>query len=328
MKVRRIELDRVLQGNPDDDLYVFTFRPDLNELRASIERSGLLVAPVLQEDAGAYRIVCGSLRIKVIRQLGWKSVEAWVASSREWTDSECLSRSILENRWNRGFNEVEKALLFTRLRDRFSHLLSDLSDSLGKDLRAPQEGKALEPYRFILTLANPILECLARGDLSLGQALLLKKFPEEAHGVFCRTMTECGLTFQEARKAAEWILETARREGQGPLELLEEEGARCGLGENTKAREKAQRLLRALHLRRFPVLASWEARIASIRSQIRAKDKGIQVFHDPSFETTQVKVQILAASASEFRGRLETLVETVSEGSFERLFQALSVKKE
>jgi hypothetical protein len=329
MNYQRIELDRILQGRPDDDLYVFTFRPDLNELRASIERWGMLVAPVLKEcEAGAYRIVCGSLRIKVVRLLGWESVGAWVASDREWTDADCLSRSILENRWNRGFNEVEKALLFTRLKDRFSHLLSDLADPLGKDLRMPQEAKALESYRFLLSLGDPILECLARGDLSLGQALLLKRFPEDAHGMFCLLVAECGLTFQETRKAAEWILETVRREGRGPLEFIKEEASRCGLNEPGNPREKAQRLLSALRGRRFPVVASWETRVASARSQITEKDKGIQVFHDPTFETTQVRVQIQAASAPEFHQRLKSLCETSEEGKFEGLFHALSVKKE
>jgi hypothetical protein len=329
MKYERIELNRILRGSPDDDLYVFTFRPDLNELQASVERSGMLVAPVLKEmQAGAYRIVCGSRRIKVIRQLGWESVDAFVVSDREWSDAECLSKSILENRWHRGFNEVEKALLFTRLKDRFPHLLSDLADTLGKDLRVPQEAKALEAYRFILGLTDPILEGLSRGELSLGQALLLRRFPEDAHGMFFRVMTECGLTFQEARKAAGWILEAARREGKRTLEIIEEETAGSGLNEATNPRGKAQRLLSALRGRRYPLVASWEARFASARSQISARHKGIQVSHDPTFETTKIKVQIQATSSTEFTQRLEALCETAREGKIDRLFQALSVESD
>ena len=327
MKYERIELKRILQGASDDDLYVFTFRPDLSELRASIEGSGLLVAPVLGEHgAGAYRVICGSLRINVIRQLGWKSVHAFVVSDGEWTDAECLSKSILENRWHRGFNEVEKALLFTRLQDRFSHLLSDLADALGKDLRMPREAKTLEACRFILGLAHPIREGLARGELSLGQALLLRRFPEEAHERFFRVMTECGLTFQEARKAAGWILEAARREGKHTLEVIEAEAVRSGLSKATHPRAKAQRLLSALRSRRYPLVAAWEARFASARSQISARDKGIQVSHDPTFETTRIKVQIQATSAIEFRHKLEALCKTEREGKINRLFEALSVQ--
>ena len=73
-------------------------------------------------------------------------MDAFVAPDREKTDADCLSRSILENRWHRGFNEVEKALLFTRLKDRSHHLLPELTDVLGKDLRVPREAEALEPY--------------------------------------------------------------------------------------------------------------------------------------------------------------------------------------
>ena len=71
MEYKRIELDRILQEGADAELYVFTFRPDLTELAASINMAGLLVAPVLQEDEGGVcRIVCGWSRIQVLRQLG------------------------------------------------------------------------------------------------------------------------------------------------------------------------------------------------------------------------------------------------------------------
>ena len=327
MKYEQIAFEKIVQVSPDDEVYVFTFRPDLTELQTSIERSGLLVAPVLKEtEAGFYRVVCGSSRIKVLRHLGYESVGAFVVSDREWTDAECLSRSILENRWHRGFNEVEKALVFTRLEDRFPHLLPDLADTLGEDLKMPQAPKALASYRFILSLAEPIREGLARDELSLGQALLLRGFPVDAHGVFFRVMTECGLTLQESRNAAQWTLEAAAREGKGTSDFLEEVVAPPVLNETTSPQQKAQRLFSALRSRRFPLIESWNARFASARSQISAKDKGIQVTHDPTFETTRIKVQIQATSAPEFRQRLESLSEAAREGKIEGLFQALSVE--
>jgi ParB-like chromosome segregation protein Spo0J len=326
MKYEQIPLKEIVQGSPDDELYVFTFRPDLTELQTSIERSGLLVAPVLEEtETGFYRVICGSSRIKVLRHLGRESVGAFVVTDREWSDAECLSRSILENRWHRGFNEVEKALVFTRLEDRFPHLLPRLAGALGDDLKMPREPKALAAYRFILTLAEPIREGLARDELSLGQALLLRGFPAEAHGVFFRAMTECGLTLQESRKAAQWTLEAAAREGKGTSDFLEEVVPRPVLSETTSPQQKAQRLFSALRNRRYPLIESWNARFASARSQISARDKGIHVTHDPTFETTRIKVQIQATSAPELRKRLETLSEAAREGKIEGLFQALSV---
>ena len=329
MEYKRIELNRILQKGPDADLYVFTYRPDLTELASSIETAGLLVAPVLQEhQAGIFRVVCGWSRIEVLRRLGWESVDALVASKRKMTDAECLSRSILENRWHRGFNEVEKALLFTRLKDRFHHLLPGLTDALGKDLRVPQEAKALEPYRFLLSLPEQILQGVARGELTLAQALLLRGLPEGAHRGFFRIVTECGLTSQEARKAAEWIREAAGREGKNEAELIDEEAIRQVLNETTDPRRKARLLFSVLNKRRYPLLESWKARFASARSHLSAQEKDFQVSHDPTFETTQIKVQIQAASEPEFRQRLATLSEATREGKIERLFQALSIDSE
>lgn len=329
MEYKRIELDRILQEGADAELYVFTCRPDLTELASSIERAGLLVAPVLQEnERGVCRVVCGWSRIQVLRRLGWESVDAFVASDREMTDADCLSRSILENRWHRGFNEVEKALLFTRLKDRFHHLLPGLTDALGKNLRVPREAKALEPYRFLLSLPGPILEGVARGELTLAQALLLRGLPEGAHRGFFRIVTECRLTSQEARKAAEWIREAAGREGRDEAELIDEEAIRQVLNETTDPRQKAQLLLSVLNKRRHPLLESWKARFASARSQLSAQEEDIQVSHDPTFETTQIKVQIRAASEPEFRQRLATLSEAIREGKIERLYRALSVDSE
>ncbi len=327
MRYRRIELDRVLQEGPDARLYVFTYRPDLTDLTSSIEKAGLLVAPVLREDrSGTCRVVCGWSRIQVLRSLDRKSVDAFVASERELTDAECLSRSILENRWHRGFNEVEKALLFTRLTDRFPDLLPGLTDSLGRDLKVPREAGALEPYRFLLSLSQPILDSVALGGITLAQALLLKRLPESARIPFFRIVTECGLTYQEARKALEWIREAAGRENRGETEILLDPAIAPCPGEAKDSRQKARLLLSGLSKRRHPLLEAWRDRFESARSGISARDKGIQVSHDPTFETTRVTVQFRAASELEFRQRLESLSEALRKGRIETLFDALSVE--
>jgi ParB-like chromosome segregation protein Spo0J len=326
MEYRRIELGSVLQQGPDSERYVFTHRPDLADLSASIGRLGLLTAPVLQEDPqGFFRVVCGSRRIKALRCLGWRSLQAFVASAGEMTDTRCLSRSILENLWHRGFNEVEKALLFTRLTDRYLHLLPDLSEVLDRDLRVPQGAEALEPYRFLLSLPGPILDSVARGELGLTQVLLFRRLPGTAHPGFFRILTECGLTSQEARKATEWIREVARREEREAAVIIDEANQEL-IGDAGDPRSRARHLFSFLSRRRYPLLESWKARFASARSQLSEGDEGIGVSHDPTFETTEIKVQVRAASEPEFRQRLAALSEALKEGKIRKLFEALSVK--
>jgi ParB-like chromosome segregation protein Spo0J len=328
-RIEEIPLERILAASPDDEPYVFTYRPDTADLHASIETSGLLVPPVLREDgAGQIRVICGSLRIKVLRQLGRESVQALVVSASEWTDAECISRSVLENRWHRGFNEVEKAMVFTRLKDRFPHLLPDLAHVLVKDLTMPQNPEALDSSRFVLSLPKPILDGLASGSLSLGQALLLRGVPVEERLPLSRVMTECGLTFQESREALEWILDISGREKKGPSEILDDRHVRSILAGPGGPRQKAQPLLSVLRNRRYPLLESWKERFASARSQLGSEDKGIRVSHDPTFETSEIRLQISARSEAELSERLEILSCSLQEGKIRRLFQALSVQPE
>jgi hypothetical protein len=241
------------------------------------------------------------------------------------TDVRCLSRSILENRWHRGFNEVEKALLFTRLTDRFSHLLPDLSDVLAPDLRVPQDTRALESYRFLLSLARPILDSVARGGLGLAQILLFRRLPGAAHAGFFRILTECGLTSQEARKAADWILDAARREEKQAAAIIEDANREI-LGDPGDPRSKARRLFAILSRRRYPLLESWKARFASARSKVGEREEGIGVSHDPTFESTQIRIEIRAASEPEFRRRLAKLSGALEEGRIRSLFEAVSIE--
>ncbi len=329
MEFKPIEVDRILRDDPDADLYVFTCRPDLSGLLSSIESAGILVAPLLQQlAAGTYRVVCGSSRIEAIRQLGRRKVDAFVAYRTEMGDGECLARSILENRWHRGFNEVEKALLFTRLKDRFEPLLPRLTDALGEDLKVPQDEGALEAYRFLLSLPEPIRRSVALGELNLAQALLLKGLPEPAAMSFARLMCECGLTIQESRNAAAWIREIAAREGKEPEELIDEQTIQEAFNGASAPRERARRVLALLNERRHPLLESWRARFAIARSRISGPEGGIRVSHDPTFETTRIGVQIQAASETEFNQRLAILSEAAEQGKIAKLFQALSVDPE
>ena len=175
---------------------------------------------------------------------------------------------------------------------------------------------------FLLSLPGPILDGVAQGELTLAQALLLRGFPEGAHRGFFRIVTECRLTFQEARKAAEWIGDS-RPGGRDEAELIDEEAIRQVLNETTDPRQKAQLLFSVLNKRRHPLLESWKARFASALSQLAVQEKDIRVSHDPTFETTQIKGRS-GRPEPEFRQRLATLSEAIGEGKIERLFRALS----
>ena len=326
MHTQAVELNKILDSGPAADRYDFSHRTDLSSLSVSIRKEGLMVPPLLnQRKQGDLQIVTGFRRVRALRGMGSDRVDAFVVSGETWTDVDCLRRSILENRWHRGFNEVERARLFTRLQDEFSHLLPSLDDILVDDLKLPRDSRSLAPYRFILTLPETLLNGIALGKISLGQALLLKPFPGHLRFTFYRFMTECELSLQESRQAAEWMLDTSHGEITCPGPENPEEPLASLLAEEGSPGRKTKKLFAAIRKKRFPLLESWQERFDSVRRESGFTGKGIRLLHDPTFETTRIRVQVEAESEPEFSRRIDWISHAVEKGTIRKIFQALSV---
>ncbi|MEW6444129.1 MAG: ParB N-terminal domain-containing protein [bacterium] len=329
MRYRQIRLEEVLLAGPKAQRFVFTFRPDLTELVSWLSRAGLLVPPLLRElkEGGGgppYQVVCGWRRIQALRMLGTESFEALVADSNELNDGAALSRSLLENLFHRGFNEVEKALICTRIHDEFPGLVSSTNEALRGRLTIPGSPGALHPYRFLLSLPPAILSRLAEGGITVGQALLLKELPEAAREPVSSLMEGLGFNLQESRQAVEWILEICRRDGREPLGFIEALTAEALQGADIPpSRRSAQRFLAALRSERFPHLDSWTRRREKVIEGTGLGREGVQVSVDPTFETSRIRIQVSADSEKQLQDRIEALHRAAREGKLEEIFRLL-----
>ncbi len=323
MRYQKVGLDKILREGPAAEQFVFTFRPDLSDLLASVRKAGLLVPPVLREVGdGLYQVVCGWRRIQVLGALGLESVEALTGSREEFTDEASLRRSLLENRFHRGFNEIERAMVFVRLQDEFPSLLPRLGDVLEADLRFPQEPPALQDRRFLLSLPEPVRVKVATGQLSYGQALVLREFPVECRTLFCDLVAGCALNLQESRQAAQWVREICLRESESPVRVLESLRTEA-LDERRPPRKNAQAFLGALRHRRYPTLEAARARFERAWKETGLEKAGIQASHDPTFETSLLRLQISADSENALRQRLEALRLALDHGSLRNVFFSL-----
>jgi len=80
-----------------------------------------------------------------------------------------------------------------------------------------------------------------------------------------------------------------------------------------------------LREKRFPLMESWKARVNTAQSQTGIQGKGLHISHDPTFETTQIKIQLKVRSEAELINRLEVLSLAIQEGRMKKLFSALQV---
>jgi len=324
MQCRSIEIKRIMNKGPDADRYLFSFRPDLDDLVSSIREEGLISPLILRErDNGELQVVCGFQRIQALQRLDVKHADAILLSGQSWPDGRCLRRSLLENLWNRGFNPVEKALLFTRLHDDFPERIPSLEDVFQGDLKIPVNPPSLEPHRFILTLPEPMLHSLARGTLSMGQAQLIRPFSDGTRLFLVRVMEACSLTLQESRQVAEWFQD---RLGQDIL--MEKPGMGPGsverlLTETLSPRKRAEKLLTLFRRMRYPMWESLKERFHEAKKGLGLPDRDIRISHDPTFETTEIRVQILAGSCNDFQAKIDLLSRASQEGKVRKIFDVL-----
>ena len=113
--IRKIPLKEI---DPLDESFSVNFMADLEKLRSSIEKVGLIQPIGVREKHSRYQIVSGFRRVSVCQELGWNEIEARVIPQGE-DDLSLFSMSLHDNLTTRGFNSVEVAIALDKLVSRF-----------------------------------------------------------------------------------------------------------------------------------------------------------------------------------------------------------------
>jgi ParB-like chromosome segregation protein Spo0J len=73
-----------------DDTFSVNYLPDLQKLRSSIEKVGLIQPVILRKKSGGYQIVCGFRRISIMKELGKLEIESKVFEEKEMDEFNCF----------------------------------------------------------------------------------------------------------------------------------------------------------------------------------------------------------------------------------------------
>ncbi|MBD0864261.1 MAG: ParB/RepB/Spo0J family partition protein [Rhodobacteraceae bacterium] len=140
---------------------------DLAELTASIREKGVLQPLIVRPKGGnGYEIVAGERRWRAAQRGNLHKLPVLI---RDYTDTEVLEVSIIENIQRVGLNAVEEATGYRQLMDRFGHTQEQLAEALGKSR------SHIANLLRLLTLPDDILQLLRDGVLTAGHARALIK---------------------------------------------------------------------------------------------------------------------------------------------------------
>jgi ParB family chromosome partitioning protein len=138
---------------------------DLEDLTASIREKGVIQPLIVRKiDSGKYEIVAGERRWRAAQKAQLHELPVVV---RDFTDVEVLEVAIIENIQRADLNPIEEASGYRQLMDRFGHTQEKMAEALGKSR------SHIANLLRLLSLPDPVLEMVRRGDLSGGHARAL-----------------------------------------------------------------------------------------------------------------------------------------------------------
>jgi ParB family chromosome partitioning protein len=173
----------------------------LQELARAITSQGviepLVVRTSVQSHNGSgpqYELIAGERRLRAARAAGLDAVPVIV---RELDDRGALEMSLVENLAREELNPVEEGRAFQRLSREFSLSHDEIAVRIGKS--RPYVSNAIR----LLDLPEPVLDMIARGALTAGQARpLLALGSAEARIAAARKIVERGITARGAEELA------------------------------------------------------------------------------------------------------------------------------
>ncbi|MFH0921053.1 MAG: ParB/RepB/Spo0J family partition protein [Fibrobacterota bacterium] len=167
-------LDQVLVAdivtNPYQPRVEFA-REELDELKASIKKHGVLSPVVLRRSKGRYELVSGERRLRAARELGLPAIPAVVRD--KVSDREMQLFSLIENQLRADLNDLEIALGYNELINNFGYTHDKIADDMGKS--RPFVSNTLR----LLKLPDEIKEALRQKILTSGHARALLSLPNE-----------------------------------------------------------------------------------------------------------------------------------------------------
>lgn len=182
-RVSSIEIDiQKINVNPDQPRVMFD-EEKIQELKASIEKNGLIQPLIVEKKGDAFQLIAGERRLRALKELGFQKVECVVKSPK---DVESFVWALIENIQRQDLNPIEEAKAYQKLMKIKNFTQEELAQQVGKS--RPAVTNALR----ILTLPSEIQNLVMENKLTAGhvRALITIENKELQSALVKRCMSE------------------------------------------------------------------------------------------------------------------------------------------
>jgi hypothetical protein len=272
----------------DDSTYLIPYFSDIAPLRHSIERVGLINAPVVQTSSGGGLIpVLGRRRIQCLCELGRSEFPAKVLPEH-MPIADGFALAFWDNAAHRNFDPATRAYIVKRLLELISRetVASDFLPTLGISPKGPR----LELLKRIGSMEQSVLKELADARINEKTAALLCDLDSSDRIRLLELVESLRLNTNKIYEVITWLVDLSLINEKSINELLAREAVTCILTDDSPLPERAERFRNLLRSWKFPELTLREQEFHRWAKQIA--QPGILVRPAPMFENPECVVEV------------------------------------
>ncbi len=286
--------------------FCMSFGFDLRPLIRSIEKSGLINAPIVTSNRdGRLDVVAGYRRILALKSLKMEKIPCRDLSNSGLSPLELLLFSLYDNLATREFNEVEMGMILNRLMPFVSR--KEIREHYMPLLNLPSHDPTLDIFLKLEELDLPIRVSLGEKRISFQGAKALIDMDPDSRSAISEGITKIKFNFNQQMQFIEHTRDISIKEGKPVSELLGEEPL-VRILEDGKLNnpQKAKLVLHLLRSRRFPFLSRSEKAFQKKISTLGLPD-GVRISHSPFFEGPDYRLEILFKEGKELKSKIDSL---------------------
>jgi ParB family chromosome partitioning protein len=304
--------------NDTTSLITYGLRPD--KLFLSIKAIGLLQKPLLQrKEDGLFKIVCGSRRLTVCRELGLEPVTCQLLPISIPLQT-CLRLAIYDNLAQRDLNPVEKALVLVKMAGHMEQ--SELIKEFMPLLDLEPSVKLFNRYVKLQQLETDIHDSLASDRLDERIGFALTPLETEDRLALFRLFQELPFSVSMQEEIIETVLDIAQRARIPPAEVIgPKEIDQFREDQSIPARQRAHDIRRYLQALRSPRLTARKERFAKEVREL-GLPAGVRLVPPPYFEGPKWSLECAFERADELANRLRQVAHLADQLEFKQLMEA------
>lgn len=310
MKITTVPLNRIRMNNRR---FSFSRGSDPENLIRSIREKGIIDPPDLLAGRGRFTVIRGSRRLRALRRLGAKEVQARVYGEKEITPFGAWSINFFETISARSLNPAEACTVLRQLVE-LGLPPEKIVKTFHPLLGLPPRMSSFEEGLRTAGLRDDILESLANGRITLGTAVFLSSLGRGERASSFRFLSRARLTVSQQREWCRLIPDIASREERTVTSVLRAATVSAGHRPGNFGTEALQ----FLRERRYPALAARRRAFHALVRRLRLPPR-FQVRTHPFFEKSELHFSFTADDSSSFQEALRRLESLGKEADFQRL---------